>query len=58
MANGRVPPDLPAYKPKAGEREPGRASGIELAERLRGRAHGAAAWGNAISRSASQRQVR
>ena len=32
MANGKVPPDLPTRKPIRGEREPGRASGIALAE--------------------------
>jgi hypothetical protein len=34
MANGKVAEDLPAYKEKwTGERTPGRASGIDLAER-------------------------
>ena len=32
MGNGTVPPDLPTRKPIPGEREPGRASGIALAE--------------------------
>ena len=34
MANGKVAEDLPAYKARwKGERSPGRASGIDLAER-------------------------
>ena len=34
MANGKVAEDLPAYKARwTGERTPGRASGIDLAER-------------------------
>lgn len=34
MANGKVAEDLPAYKARwKGERTPGRASGIDLAER-------------------------